>query len=180
MEVSRDTSAAGPPNAELVERVYRQLRAIAAKQMEGEQAGHSLQATALVHEAFLRLAQGDVTWSSPGAFYHVAAEAMRRVLIEHARRRQADKRGGGRRAVDLDGVLDLAAAADPDQIVSFDAAVSRLEREMPFAGEVVRLRFFAGLSVEQTAAALGVSERTVNREWRYGRAWLRRAMGGEA
>ena len=166
------------PDGVLIDRVYSQLRAIAQRQMNQERPGHTLQATALVHEAYLRLAEAGIAWSGPGAFYHAAAEAMRRILIEHARRHGAAKRGGGRRAVDLDGVLDLAAADDPDEILSFEGALSRLEQQMPLAGAVVRLRFYAGLSIEQAAQALGVSSRTVDREWRYGRAWLYRALGG--
>lgn len=166
-------------DGELLEQVYQQLRAIAQRQMAQERAGHTLQATALVHEAYVRLAEAGVSWSAPGAYYHAAAEAMRRILIEHARRRGALKRGGGRRPVDLDSVLDLAAAEDPEQIVSLDAAVSRLEEQTPLAGAVVRLRFFCGLSIQQAADALGVSARTVNREWRYGRAWLYRALEEE-
>lgn len=173
----------------LVEQVYEQLRAIAQRQIVEERPGHTLQATALVHEAYLRLEKAGVSWSSPGAYYVAAAEAMRRILIEHARRRGAAKRGGGGRdggpgraaagLVDLGGVLDLAAADDPEEIVSLDAAITRLEEQTPVAGAVVRLRFFAGLTVEQTARALGVSSRTVNREWRYGRAWLYRALTEE-
>lgn len=166
----------------LAEQVYEQLRAIARREMSQERPGHTLQATALVHEAYLRLAKAGVPWSSPGAYYTAAADAMRRILIEHARRRGAEKRGGGQPAaalVDLGGVLDLAEAEDPEQIVSLDGAIRRLEEETPVAGAVVRLRFFAGLTVEQTAQALGVSSRTVNREWRYGRAWLYRVLTEE-
>jgi RNA polymerase sigma factor (TIGR02999 family) len=163
-------------DATLLEQVYGQLRAIAHRQMSQERAGHTLQATALVSEAYMRLSRAGVVWSSPGAFYHAAAEAMRRVLIEHARAKAAGKRGGGRRAVDLADVLDLAEADDPRQIESLDAALSRLETVMPLPAAVVRLRFYAGLTVEQAAEALGVSDRTVNREWRYARAWLYRAL----
>lgn len=180
--------APGDDDPALVEQVYDQLRAIARRQIVDERPGHTLQATALVHEAYLRLAKAGVSWSSPGAYYTAAAEAMRRILIEHARRRGAVKRGGGpdggggrpaARLVDLGGVLDLAASEDPQEIVSLDAAIVRLEEQTPVAGAVVRLRFFAGLTVEQTARALGVSSRTVNREWRYGRAWLYRALTEE-
>jgi RNA polymerase sigma factor (TIGR02999 family) len=171
--------APGAGDPALVEQVYEQLRAIAQRQIVEERPGHTLQATALVHEAYLRLAKAGVSWSTPGAYYTAAAEAMRRILIEHARQRGALRRGGGRSAsslVDLGSVLDLAAAEDPEEIVSLDAAIVRLEEQTPMAGAVVRLRFFAGLTVEQTARALGVSSRTVNREWRYGRAWLYRAL----
>jgi RNA polymerase sigma factor (TIGR02999 family) len=164
----------------LLEIVYAQLRSLAQQRLTEERPGHTLQATALVHEAYLRLAAEGVSWSSPGAYYHAAAEAMRRILIEHARRRGARKRGGGQERLDLDSVLDLAAAEDPGQIVSLDAAVSRLDEETPLAGAVVRLRFYAGLSVEEAAKALGVSSRTVNREWRYGRARLYQVLEDDA
>jgi RNA polymerase sigma factor (TIGR02999 family) len=150
--------------------------------MQAERAGHTLQATALVHEAYMRLlgAEGArVAWSGRGHFYAAAADAMRRILIEHARKRNADIRGGGRAVLSLSGVADLAADADADQIVSLDDAFVRLEREMPEAAAVVRLRFYAGLSVEETAAALRVSGRTVIREWTYARAWLARELSAE-
>ncbi len=168
---------ADPP---LVDRVYAQLRAIAQRQMNQERPGHTLQATALVNEAYLRLTEAGVTWSRPGAFYHAAAEAMRRILIEHARKRGAGKRGGGRAKVDLDvRLLADLAGVDADGIVAVDEAIRRLEGADPRAASVVRLRFFAGLSVEGTAAALGLSDRTVRREWEYARAWLYHALGSE-
>jgi RNA polymerase sigma factor (TIGR02999 family) len=171
----RGREAADP--AELVTKVYNQLRAIARGLMSGERPSHTLQATALVGEAYLRLERdGMLRLEDRAAFYRAAAEAMRRILIEHARRRDAVKRGGGRKPVELSGVLDLAAADDGGTILSFDEALSRLDRESPDAASVVRLRFYAGLSVEQTAEALGVSARTVNREWRFARAWLYRAL----
>jgi RNA polymerase sigma factor (TIGR02999 family) len=175
----RSTNEADESAPELLPLVYSQLRALAQQRLGGERVGHTLTATALVHEAYLRLAEGGISWSSPGAYYHAAAEAMRRILIDSARRRGAGKRGGGRRRLDLDSVLDLAASQDPEEILSLDEAVSRLEEQMPLCGSVVRLRFFAGLSVEETAKALGVSARTVNREWRYGRAWLYRRLEAE-
>jgi len=146
--------------------------------MKGERTGHTLQATALVNEAYLRLLGGPAVYSGRGAFFLAAAEAMRRILIEHARARGAVKRGGGARRMPSD-VLDLAAAADPEEIVSFDETILRLENESELGAAVVRLRFYAGLSVESTAAALGVSERTVNREWTYARAWLYRELKAE-
>jgi RNA polymerase sigma factor (TIGR02999 family) len=155
-----------------LDRVYAQLRAIANVQMNGERAGHTLQATALVHEAYARLAEAGVQWSGPAAFYHAAAEAMRRILIDHARARRTVKRGGGRHSLELDGVLDLASADDPRQVMALDGAISRLEQEDARAAEVVRLRFYAGLTVDQTAAALGQSRRTVLRDWEFARAWL--------
>jgi RNA polymerase sigma factor (TIGR02999 family) len=165
---------AGQPQAaeRLLPLVYEQLRAIARRNMQQERAAHTLEATALVHEAYLRLV-GDqpVGWDSRGHFYVAAAEAMRRILIEHARSRGRVKRGGERKRVPLT-VVDLAADDDSDQIMAVDEAFRRLEQEDPDAAKVVRLRFYAGLSVEDTAAALGISPRTVAREWTYARAWL--------
>lgn len=163
--------------------VYDQLRQIARQRMSNERGGHTLQATALVHEAYLRLiGDREIAFSSQAHFYGAAAEAMRRILVEHARARARVKRGGREgkpaRRIPLD-VLDLAAADDPEQIVAVDGAIRRLESADPTAGAVVRLRFYAGLSVEQTAAALGVSERTVMREWSYARAVLYKELEGE-
>ncbi len=168
----------GAPGPVLIEQGYAQLRAIAQRQMSEERRGHTLQATALVNEAYMRLTEAGVTWSQPGAFYHAAAEAMRRILIEHARKRGAAKRGGARARVDLDlgNVADLAGA-DADGIVALDEALLRLEGADPRAASVVRLRFFAGLSVEGTASALGLSDRTVRRDWEFARAWLYHALG---
>jgi RNA polymerase sigma factor (TIGR02999 family) len=141
--------------------------------MHRERAGHTLQATALVHEAFVRLlGDADVAWDSRGHFYVAAAEAMRRILIEHARSRGREKRGGGRQRVPLSVVDVPASADDPEQILAVDDALRRLEGEDPDAANVVRLRFYAGLGVEETARALGKSPRTVAREWAFARAWL--------
>ncbi len=184
VRVARDPSNPPPPDDPgrrrssdtLFDQVYAQLRAIAGEHMRRERLGHSLQATALVHEAYVRIA-GDRPdgWTSVGQFYSAAAEAMRRILIEHARLRGRVKRGGGRRRVPL-SVLDLAAEQDEEQIMALDSAIGRLEKVDRDAAEVVRLRFFAGLSVEQTAEALSVSARTVKRDWAFARAWLHRAL----
>lgn len=171
---------------QLLPLVYDQLRKAAQVGLATERSGHTLSATALVHEAYLKLVgPREVPWAGRGHFYAAAAEAMRRVLLDHAKARGRHKRGGdgqnppGR--ADFASVIELAAAEDPEQIVSFDAALCRLEEESAEAGLVVRLRFFAGLSVEQTALAMGVSERTVNRAWTFARAWLHRALrdGGQ-
>ncbi len=163
-------------SSQLLPLVYERLRLIAQARMNNERPEHTLQATALVHEAYMRLIGDErLNDSDRSTFYRCAAEAMQRILIEHARARNASKRGGGSRRLPLD-VLDLAADADPATIVALDEAFLRLSEQDSVASEVARLRFFAGLSVEQTSAALGISERTVKREWAFARAWLHRAL----
>jgi RNA polymerase sigma factor (TIGR02999 family) len=162
---------------ELLAVVYEQLRRIAEHRMRGERSDHTLQATALVHEAYVRLLGDEpIAWDSRAHFFSAAAEAMRRILIEHARARGRKKRGGDvegrpRKRIPLD-VVDLASNADPDEILSVDDAVCRLESQDPQLGRIVRLRFYAGLSEQEIADALGVSERTIRREWVLARAWL--------
>lgn len=174
---------AGPDahSPELASTVYSHLRAIAQHQMNAERKGHTLSATALVHEAYMRLADSPNAPSvSRPQFLYAAAEAMRRILIEHARARGRIKRGGGAAKVSLDAIGDVAdlACSDSEEsgeaIVAFDEAFRRLEEHDPRMAGVVRLRFYAGLSVAETAAALGVSDRTVNNDWAYARAWLAR------
>ena len=162
--------------ANLLPLVYDQLRAIAQRALASERPDHTLQATALVHEVYLRLV-GDrvVPWSSKAHFYVAAAEAMRRILIDHARSRGSAKRGGGRAKLSLVSVADLGAS-DSSEIMGFDEVFQRLESEVPEAAAVVRLRFYAGLTIGQTAEALGVSSNTVDRRWSFARAWLFRAM----
>ncbi|MBX3464022.1 MAG: RNA polymerase subunit sigma [Planctomycetes bacterium] len=162
--------------------VYRELRAIARARMAQERPDHTLQATALVHETWLRLVgAGGGEWADRAAFYRAAAVAMRRILVEHARRRNRQKRGGGaeRDPVSVAGLPaprpDLGCAAT---FLQLDEEIERLEREDPRAGEIVRLRFFAGLGVDETAAALGLSRRTVLREWAFARARLFAALDG--
>ncbi|MFZ4574402.1 MAG: ECF-type sigma factor [Phycisphaerales bacterium] len=167
----------------LLAEMYDQLRARAQAELASERPGHTLQATALVNEACLKLmADRLIPWQSRGHLYTAAAQAMRHVLIDHARSRAAEKRGGDRKAVGFEDVSQLADA-DPEEILRFDGELSRLEVESPEAGAVVRLRFFAGLTVEQTAEALGVSTSSVDRKWAYARAWLYRRLNdkkGEA
>ena len=164
---------------ELLPLVYDQLRKAAQLQMADERPDHTLQATALVHEAYLRLVRSDPkAWENPAHFYVAAAEAMRRILIEHARKRGRLKRGGGGVRVSLSAVY-LAEEADPEEIMSVESAVRRLEKRDARMSSIVRLRFFAGLSVEETAAALGLSDRTIRREWAVARAWLERELGGD-
>ena len=161
--------------------VYDVLRKLAEQRLTAERPGHTLQATALVHDVYLKLAgESPQKWNDTAHFYNTAAEAMRRVLIDHARARLADKRGGGRKQVlltdSMPDVATLAVAADPDQVLALDAAVTRLQIISPDAGSVVRLRFYAGRSIEQTAQDLGLSVATVNRKWTYARMWLYREL----
>jgi RNA polymerase sigma factor (TIGR02999 family) len=160
----------------LLEAVYDQLRRIAQQRMLDERPGHTLQATALVHEAYLRLLRDEnPTWSSRAHFYVAAAQAMQRILIEHARGKKRLKRGGGRRPTAAD-VVDLAGDDNLEEVVALQQAIDRLAEEDPRAALVTRLRFYAGLTVEETARALQLSERTVMREWTYARAWLHDAL----
>ena len=161
---------------ELLPLVYEQLRRQAQGMMAGERSGHTLSATVLVHEAYLKLVgPREIPWAGRAHFYAAAAEAMRRILLDHARAR--GRRGGGARPLTEVGDVAALAEADPDQIVAVDDAVRRLESEDPEAAAMVRLRFYAGLSVEQAAEALGVSARTGARLWTYARAVLYRKLG---
>jgi RNA polymerase sigma-70 factor (ECF subfamily) len=179
--VTRLLREAGAGNREAAEAllalVYDELRAIARRRMAGEKPGHTLQATALVHEAFLKMtrAEGGGGYSDRRHFYRTAAEAMRRILIDHARGKERVKRGGGASRV-LGSVVDLAVEPDPDEILSVDEALCRLEERDPRLAEVVKLRFYAGLSEQETAAALGVTDRTVRRDWVLARSFLAREL----
>jgi RNA polymerase sigma factor (TIGR02999 family) len=160
--------------------VYDQLRAVAQRALAAERPNHTLQATALVHEAYLKLVgEREVPWANRAHFYVAAAEAMRRILIDHARSRGRVKRGGGRAQLDLGSVAELAAGESSD-ILGFDELFRRLESELPEAAAVVRLRFYAGLSIAETAKALELSTNTVDRRWALARAWLFRAMQEQA
>lgn len=161
----------------LIPLVYEELRHQATRYLRRERPGHTLQTTALIHEAYLRLMDaGDVNWQSRAHFFAIAANLMRRVLVEHARRRDADKRGGSQVRVQLDEALAVADETDVD-LLAIDEALDRLAAIDPQQARVVELRFFSGLSVEETAAALGVSPKTVKRDWSVARAWLRREIG---
>jgi RNA polymerase sigma factor (TIGR02999 family) len=182
-EVTRILTAIeqGDPTAavELLPLVYEELRQLAAHKMAQEAAGQTLQPTALVHEAYLRLVgEGhDSPWDNRGHFIAAAAEAMRRILVENARRKKRDKHGGGRRRVELP---DLPAAdQEPDELLALDDALAKLAAEDPAAAEVVKLRLYAGLSVEEAAAALGLSRAHAYRHWTYASAWLRAALREE-
>ena len=156
--------------------VYDELRTLAAARMNAERTDHTLQATGLVHEAYLRLVGNhDRHWENRAHFFHAAAQAMRRILIDHARAKAGPMRGGRRRKLPLD-VCELAANGDSDQILALDEALSRLEAQDPSSAEVVRLRFYAGLSVDDVALAMGTSARTVKREWAFARAYLLRIL----
>jgi RNA polymerase sigma factor (TIGR02999 family) len=155
--------------------VYDQLRRMAARKLKGERVGHTLQRTALVHEAFLRLADNRMAWKDRRHFYAVAAEAMRRVLIDHARARRRLKRGAGTGPLALDETLALSPSLD-DQVIELSHALDDLRMLDARQAEVVDLRFFAGLSVDETALALEVSRATIKREWSVARMWLHHRM----
>jgi RNA polymerase sigma factor (TIGR02999 family) len=180
-EVTRILSALdqGDPHAaeQLLPLVYDELRNLAAQRLAQERPGQTLQATALVHEAYVRLVDVDTAqhFNSRGHFFAAAAESMRRILVEQARRKQADKHGGGRLRVDLPD--DLAApAVRTDDLLAIDEALSRLERHDADAARLVKLRYFAGLSHEQAAEALGISRGAADRLWALARAWLFRQL----
>jgi RNA polymerase sigma factor (TIGR02999 family) len=174
-----DAAAAGDPHApgRLLPLVYDELRRLAAQRLAREKPGHTLQPTALVHEAYLRLVGGDNDegWTGRGHFFAAAAEAMRRILVENARRKKRLRHGGGRRRVEL----GEPAARDPDaELLDLDDALSRLAAEDPPAAETAKLHVFAGRSVEEAAELMGVSRATAYRHWNYAKAWLRCEMGG--
>jgi RNA polymerase sigma factor (TIGR02999 family) len=166
---------------QLLPLVYAELRKLAAQKLAQEKPGQTLQATALVHDAYLRLVDVDKaqTWKSRGHFYAAAAEAMRRILVENARRKHSRKHGGERRRVDLNVVSTLAAEPGPD-ILDLEEALTRLAQEDPAKAELVKLRFFAGLSITQVAEVLGISRDTACRHWAYAKVWLYSALTGEA
>jgi RNA polymerase sigma factor (TIGR02999 family) len=171
----------GDPSAaeQLLPLVYEELRRMAAQKLAHEKPGHTLEATALVHEAYLRLVgPADANrWRDRGHFFAAAAEAMRRILVEHARRKRAQKRGGGGKRFQLSEADELVIS-DPDTLLTVDEALEKLEREDPGSAAVARLRLFAGLSIEEASAALGVSRRTAYRDWDYARAILTAALSG--
>lgn len=160
--------------------VYEELRILARAQLRGEQAGHTLRPTELVHEAYVRLVDPpDPGWESRRHFFGAAARAMRQVLVDHARRRDAEKRGSGRRPVTLateDAVIGPRPSVD---ILDLERAMEALERQDPELARLVELRFFAGLTVAEVAAALGISERKAAKDWSVARLWLRRELGDD-
>jgi RNA polymerase sigma factor (TIGR02999 family) len=183
-EVTRILSAIeqGKPRAaeQLLPLVYDELRKLASQKLAREKPGQTLQATALVHEVFLRLVdpEGARSWENRRHFFAAAAEAMRRILIENARRKRTVKHGGGRTRVDLDEA-DLVTRSGPDDLLELDDALSVLTGEDPDAAELVKLRLFAGLSVEQAAEVLGISRAGAYQHWTYARAWLNALLQGE-
>lgn len=161
----------------LVPFVYAELRRLARLQLRREPAGLSLQPTALVHEAYLRLVKADVSWQDRTHFMSVAARVMRRILVEHARARRARKRGGDETRVTLSGSVE-AAQADPIDVLLLDAALERLQALDSRQAQVVELSYFGGMTYPEVGEALGISEATVHRSLRHARAWLRRELTG--
>ncbi len=174
-DITRILASARPGDpraaAQLLPLVYDELRKLAAAKLAHERPGQTLQATALVHEAYLRLVTTGQSWDGRGHFFAAAAEAMRRILVDNARRKGAAVHGGGRRRVDLqdDHPLDRAT---PDEIVALDDSLTRLAADDSAAAEIVKLRLFAGLTIDEAAQALGLARATAYRHWTFGRAWL--------
>jgi RNA polymerase sigma factor (TIGR02999 family) len=169
---------------QLLPLVYDELRQLAAQKLAQEKPGQTLQATALVHEAYARVVgRGDAAtcreqrWENRGHFFASAAEAMRRILIDRAREKRSQKRGGSRKRLNVDAV-DVATQATPDQLLALDEALAKLAGEDPGAARLVELRYFAGLTVEEAGKALGMSTATAYRHWKYARAWLHSELRG--
>jgi RNA polymerase sigma factor (TIGR02999 family) len=184
-EVTRILSAIdeGDPSAaeQLLPLVYDELRKLAAQRLANEKPGQTLQATALVHEAYVRLVGADQAqhWNSRGHFFAAAAEAMRRILVEQARKRGRLKRGGDRQRLDLDA-LQLPVQEVADELLALDAALTEFAQKHPDKAALVQLRYFAGLTVAEAAQTLGISTSTADRQWTYARAWLYRRIVGDA
>jgi RNA polymerase sigma factor (TIGR02999 family) len=164
---------------QLLPLVYAELRQIAAAKLAHEKPGQTLQATSLVHEAYIRLVVGDAAqrWDSRAHFFAAAAEAMRRILVENARRKKTEKRGGARVRQDLDAI-DVAAPEDPEDFMALDEALDKLASTDQTAAALVQLRFFAGMPIPEAAELLGISHRTADRLWAYARAWLHQEIAG--
>ena len=170
----------GQAAEELLPLVYKELRLLAAQKMAQEKPGQTLQATALVHEAYIRLvAGGDQDWNSRGHFFKAAAEAMRRILVENARRKKSLKRGGDRQRVELDECILVADEETwGDDLIALDAALEKLAQKDGRKAELVKLRYFAGLTGKQAANILGISHSTADEQWAYVRAWLHAEVAG--
>jgi RNA polymerase sigma factor (TIGR02999 family) len=183
-EVTQILDAIGRGDAhaseELLPLIYQELRRLAAKLLAQEPAGQTLQATALVHEAYVRLvdAEAEQKWSHRGHFFAAAAEAMRRILVEKARRKQRVKHGGEHQRVELDDER-LVCVVPAGQMLALDEALERFDQEEPDKAQLVKLRFFAGLSIEEAAEILGISRATASRYWTYARAWLHDAVSAD-
>ena len=181
-DVTRILNAIGQGRAgaadELLPLVYEELRLLAAQKLSQEKPGQTLQATALVHEAYIKLVAEDAQdWKSRSHFFRAAAEAMRRILIDNARRKSSLKRGGEHQKIDIDhATFERDNTLSEDDLIALDEALVRFSADEPERAEVVKLRYFAGLSVEQTAEVLGISPTTVKRYWAYARAWLLREI----
>lgn len=167
---------------ELLPLVYDELRKLAGQRMASQSSDHTLQATALVHEAYVRLVDKDCAqqWDSRGHFFSAAAEAMRRILIDHARRKAGIKYGGKLAKRTLDADVDYVLPLPCDELLALDEALERLKSQDPRIVEIVKLRFYAGLSMPQIAKSLGLSLRSVERDWRYARSWLHREVSSDA
>jgi RNA polymerase sigma factor (TIGR02999 family) len=178
--LSRIDSGDAGAAEQLLPLVYDELKRLARRHMAGERVEHTLQATALVHESYLRLfGGGALQCASRRHFFGAAAEAMRRILVEHARARHSLKRGGGRQRLDLADAVPVVPPCDNlDELLELDAALERLEREDAGKAELVKLLHFAGLTLDEAAAAQGISRSAAYRQWLYARAWLRDAIGG--
>jgi len=172
----------GDPHAaeQLLPLIYDELRKLAAAKLAQEKPGQTLQATALVHEAYIRLVDGDRVkqWDSRGHFFAAAAEAMRRILVDRAREKGREKRGGKVKKVNIDSI-DIATTVTPDELLSIDEALAKLARDDPAVARLVELRYFAGLTVEEAGKALRISTATAYRYWNYARAWLHSELFGE-
>lgn len=182
-EVTRILDAIGQGDhratAELLPLVYEELRQLAAQRLAQEKSGQTLQATALVHEAYLRLVgDGGIEWANRRHFFAAAAEAMRRILVEQARRKRRVRHGGGKQRIDLDDACSLVQPR-PDDLLAVDEALTRLASLNPIRAEVVNLRFFAGLTMPEIAQALGISLPTAERYWAFARTWLYADLKGE-
>jgi RNA polymerase sigma factor (TIGR02999 family) len=183
-EVTHILSAVGQGDPQAAEQlltlVYDELRRLAAERMARERPGQTLQATALVHEAYLRLvaAEQPSHWNSRGHFFAAAAEAMRRILVENARRKRGPKQGGGYRRIDLEEAV-VCAPEPAEDVLSLNEALDALAREDPRKAELVKLRYFTGLSVQEAADVLGISRATADRYWAYAKVWLYCAISGE-
>jgi RNA polymerase sigma factor (TIGR02999 family) len=180
MQLLRDVVRGNPGSVDaLMTELYGELRTLAQHYLASESPGHTLQATALVNEAYIRLIdQSQVEWQGRSHFFAVGAQAMRRILVDHARRKGRIKRGKGCERVDLD-TLRIVSPQRSDDVLAIDEAICELEERDPRQAQIVEMRFFGGMTVEEVAEALGISRRTVESEWTIIRAWLRRRLGDE-